>query len=78
MLPKDKLVSVKGFDLKINHFLIVGILILSFTISFLLRSQAADYGFELNEFDPFFNFRATEYLVENGITAYFQWNDDLI
>ena len=77
MLTKGKLVSVKGFDLKINHFFIVGILILSFTISFLLRSQAADYGFELNEFDPFFNFRATEYLVENGITAYFQWNDDL-
>ena len=35
-----------------------------------------NYGFELNEFDPFFNFRATEYIVENGLTEYFQWHDD--
>lgn len=34
------------------------------------------YGFELNEFDPFFNFRATEYLVENGFEKYFEWNDN--
>ena len=44
---------------------------------FLLRSQAADFGFELNEFDPFFNYRATQYVVDNGIGAYFEWNDDL-
>ena len=31
---------------------------------------------ELMEFDPFFNFRATEYIVENGFTEYFTWNDD--
>ena len=43
----------------------------------MLRSQAADYGFELNEFDPFFNFRATEFIVENGFSEYFDWNDDL-
>ncbi|QMU55494.1 MAG: hypothetical protein GKS07_04535 [Nitrosopumilus sp.] len=34
-----------------------------------------DYGFELNEFDPFFNFRATEYIVENGFSEYFNWHD---
>ena len=28
------------------------------------------------EFDPFFNFRATEYIVENGLSEYFEWNDD--
>ena len=55
----------------------MGILSLSFSISFLVRSQAADYGWELNEFDPFFNYRATQYIVDNGVNAYFQWNDDL-
>ena len=55
----------------------MGILSLSFSISFLVRSQAADYGWELNEFDPFFNYRATQYIVDNGINAYFQWDDDL-
>ena len=77
MLAKTKLVTVCGFDLKLNHLLIIGILVLSFTVSFLLRSQAADFGFELNEFDPFFNYRATQYIVDNGISAYFEWNDDL-
>ena len=43
----------------------------------MIRSQNADYGFELNEFDPFFNFRATEYLVENGLGEYFNWHDDM-
>ena len=43
----------------------------------MLRSQVADYGFELNEFDPFFNFRATEFLVNNGLSAYFDWHDDM-
>ena len=42
----------------------------------LIRSQPIEYGFELNEFDPFFNFRATEYIVENGLSEYFTWHDD--
>ncbi|WP_367182893.1 STT3 domain-containing protein [Nitrosopumilus sp.] len=49
---------------------------MSFSISMMVRSQGADYGFELNEFDPFFNFRATEFLVNNGPSAYFDWHDD--
>jgi len=56
--------------------LIISVLILSFSTSFLLRSQPANYGFELNEFDSFFNFRATEYIVENGFFEYFEWYDD--
>lgn len=70
-----KLVSIGNFDLKLNHLLVIGILSLAFTVSFLLRAQPADYGFELNEFDPFFNYRATQYIVDNGIPAYFEWND---
>ena len=62
--------------MKFYHFLIIGILILSFTTSFLIRSQALDYGFELNEFDPFFNYRATQFVVDNGIIEYFNWHDD--
>ncbi|HJJ22636.1 MAG TPA: hypothetical protein OQH54_02840 [Nitrosopumilus sp.] len=77
MLANTKLVSIGNFDLKLNHLLIISILALSFTVSFLLRSQAADFGFELNEFDPFFNYRATQYVVDNGIGAYFEWNDTL-
>ncbi|HSB50032.1 MAG TPA: DUF6541 family protein [Nitrosopumilaceae archaeon] len=57
--------------------MIIGILAISFALSVMIRSQAADYGFELNEFDPFFNYRATKYLHENGIDAYVNWHDDM-
>jgi len=30
----------------------------------------------LFEFDPFFNYRATEYILENGTDAYFNWIDE--
>ncbi len=49
---------------------------MAFSTSFLIRSQNSQFGFKLNEFDPFFNFRATEYMIENGISGYLQWNDD--
>ena len=77
MKSNYRLFSIGKFDLKFQHLLIIGILSLSFSISFLIRSQPADFGWELNEFDPFFNYRATQYIVENGITSYFQWNDEL-
>ena len=57
--------------------LILGVLSLSFAISGLIRGQPADYGFQLNEFDPYFNYRATQFIVENGIPAYFEWHDDM-
>jgi len=63
----------------LNHrlrLLIIGILVISFSISFVARMQPADYGFELNEFDPFFNFRATKFIVDNGYVEYFAWHDD--
>ena len=62
-----------------NHrlrLLVIGILVISFSISFVARMQPADYGFELNEFDPFFNFRATKFIVDNGYVEYFAWHDD--
>jgi dolichyl-diphosphooligosaccharide--protein glycosyltransferase len=64
------------FNIKLNHLVIIGVLVLAFSLSFLIRSQPAEYGNELMEFDPFFNFRATEYILENGFSEYFTWNDD--
>ena len=75
MVVQTNLFQVDSFHFQVKHLLIIGILILSFSTSFLIRSQNLDYGFELNEFDPFFNFRATEYIVENGFSEYFNWHD---
>lgn len=77
MFQDAKLFSVRKFDFHLRHLLVIGILIISFSISALVRSQAADYGFQLNEFDPFFNYRATQYLIDNGLNAYVHWHDDM-
>ena len=75
---KSNLVLIQSdkFSFRLNHLVIIGVLILAFSTSMLIRSQPIEYGFELNEFDPFFNYRATEYIVENGLSEYFEWNDD--
>ena len=76
MFTQNRLFQIGNFSFNLNHLIVIGILILAFSTSFLIRTQPMNYGFELNEFDPFFNFRATEYIVDNGFIAYFQWNDD--
>ena len=77
MISNLKLYSIGKFEFRLHHLLIIGILAISFSISFLIRSQPAAFGFELNEFDPFFNYRATQFIVDNGLGAYFEWDDDM-
>lgn len=77
MISNKKLFSIGSFEFSLHHLLIIGILSLSFSITAMIRSQPTGYGFQLNEFDPFFNYRATKFIVENGIPAYFQWHDDM-
>eukprot|EP00238_Polyblepharides_amylifera_P004415 CAMPEP_0196575794 /NCGR_PEP_ID=MMETSP1081-20130531/5195_1 /TAXON_ID=36882 /ORGANISM="Pyramimonas amylifera, Strain CCMP720" /LENGTH=755 /DNA_ID=CAMNT_0041894201 /DNA_START=187 /DNA_END=2454 /DNA_ORIENTATION=- len=36
------------------------------------------YGRVIHEFDPWFNFRATEYLAENGWEKFSTWFDDMV
>ena len=75
LLGNTNLIKIGNFDFKLQHLLIIGILVVAFSVSFMIRSQAIDYGYELNEFDPFFNFRATEFLVKNGLSEYNDWHD---
>lgn len=77
MLSNKRLFSVGNFEFSLHHLLIIGVLALSFSISAMIRSQPAGYGFQLNEFDPFFNYRATQFIVDNGLPAYFSWHDDM-
>ena len=61
----------------LRYILIIGLIVLSFSLSFMVRLQPLEYGFELAEFDPFFNYRATQFMVENGLPAYLECHDDL-
>ena len=36
-----------------------------------------EYGFIIHEFDPWFNFRATQYLADNGWYEFFHWFDHM-
>ena len=73
----SELVKVEKSSHYGRYLLIIGILALSFSLSFTLRMIPLEYGFELNEFDPFFNYRATQFMVENGMPAYLEWHDEL-
>ena len=78
MLQLDKkLIKAEKSSHHLRSLLIIGILVLCFSLTFIIRIQPLEYGFELAEFDPFFNYRATEFIVENGLPAYLEWHDDL-
>ena len=43
--------------------------------SYNIRLYAVEeYGAVIHEFDPYFNFRSTEYLVEHGWTKFINWS----
>ena len=73
----EGLVKAEKSSHYVRYLLIIGILVLAFSLSFMLRVQPLEYGFELAEFDPFYNYRATEFMAENGLPAYLEWHDDL-
>ena len=73
----EELVKAEKSSHYTHYLLIIGILALSFSLSFMIRAQPLEYGFELAEFDPFYNYRATEFMVENGLPAYLDWHDEL-
>ena len=76
MLSNQKLFTVGTFDFRLQHLLVIGVLALAVSISVLIRVTPLQYGLDLFEFDPFFNFRATDYLVQNGYDAYLNWEDE--
>jgi len=76
MVSNTKLFSVGDFDFRLQHLLVIGILAIAVSTSAMLRAMPASHGYALMEFDPWFNYRATEYLVENGFEAYFEWHDE--
>ena len=56
------------------HLLIV---LASCVAAVYIRLQAVfNYGRVIHEFDPWFNFRATQYLVDHGYKAFSTWFDD--
>src|SRR5919206_2014984 len=71
------LLRTRGFEFQTRHLLIIAVLAIAFSTAFIMRSYPAKYGFYLNEFDPYFDYRATKYIVDHGLGAYWKWHDTM-
>lgn len=78
MLSADRvLFNVGNYKFNVRHLLIIAILAIAFSTAFIMRSFPIKYGYYLNEFDPYFDYRATKYIVDNGLEAYLKWHDNM-
>ena len=78
MLKADTILFQAGsLQFRSRHLLVIAILVIAFTTAFILRSFPAKYGFYLHEYDPYFNYRATKYILDNGLDAYWSWHDNM-
>ncbi|MGB8022863.1 MAG: STT3 domain-containing protein [Nitrososphaeraceae archaeon] len=66
-----------GYGIPLRHLLVIAVLALAFTSAVIMRSYPAKYGFYLNEFDPYFDYRATKYIVDHGLSSYWKWHDTM-
>ncbi len=68
---------VGSVEFQTRHLLVIGILALAFTCALIMRFYPIKYGYYLNEFDPYFDYRATKFFVDNGWDAYWNWHDNM-
>lgn len=66
-----------SFEFKTRHLILIAVLALAFSIAMIMRSYPVKYGFYLNEFDPYFDYRAVQFILDNGLGAYWQWHDTM-
>ena len=67
--------STKGAIASIWYCLCVLVVV---SMAYHIRLYAINtYGRVIHEFDPWFNFRATKYLADNGLYEFFHWFDHM-
>ncbi len=71
------LFSAGNFQFQTRHVLVIAVLALAFSSALIMRFYPSKYGFYLNEFDPYFDYRATKFIVDNGLDAYWRWHDEM-
>ncbi|MEM2109889.1 MAG: STT3 domain-containing protein [Candidatus Odinarchaeota archaeon] len=69
------LISFKREKFKLKSLILYISLISIFLIALFVRLTPAAYEAILKGFDPYFQFRQTQYIVENGFSAWFNWHD---
>jgi dolichyl-diphosphooligosaccharide--protein glycosyltransferase len=71
------LFHVGNYNFNVRHMLVIAVLAIAFSTAFIMRSYPIKYGYYLNEFDPYFDYRATKYIIDNGLDAYLKWHDNM-
>ncbi|MGH9989706.1 MAG: STT3 domain-containing protein, partial [Nitrososphaera sp.] len=66
-----------SIEFQTRHLLVIAVLALAFSSALIMRFYPIKYGYYLNEFDPYFDYRATKFIVDNGLNAYWQWHDTM-
>jgi dolichyl-diphosphooligosaccharide--protein glycosyltransferase len=76
----DALKSLRALRFTVSHSSLLNFsaLILILFIAFMVRMLPIRWGFELSEFDPYFHYRLTEYMVDNGIFSWASWHDPMM
>lgn len=69
--------SAGAYQFQTRHLLVIAVLALAFSSALIMRFYPIKYGFYLNEFDPYFDYRATKFIVDNGLDAYWRWHDEM-
>ncbi|KAL7702605.1 oligosaccharyl transferase subunit [Lotmaria passim] len=61
---------------KMYASLMLGVILYALRVAYTIRLISVQtYGYIIHEFDPWFNYRAAEYMSEHGWTAFFHWFD---
>jgi len=71
--------SLGALRLGVSHssLVIASLLFIVLILAFVIRLLPMRWGTYLSEFDPYFQYRVTEHMVENGFFAWTSWHDDL-
>ena len=75
----DQFVRKLAFPRPLSFLLCTALLASVFFVAVRIRLFAViTYGRIIHEFDPWFNYRATEYMVEHGYAKFEAWYDDKV
>ncbi len=73
----EALKSLGALRLRISHssLVVISLLFLILLLAFLIRLLPMRWGTYLSEFDPYFQYRVTKHVVENGFSSWASWHD---
>lgn len=83
LFRKEKLIGalkslgIVRFRISHSSLMLASILFLILLLAFVVRLLPIRWGLYLSEFDPYFQYRSAEYLVEKGFFAWASWHDSM-